>query len=141
MALWPLYARNNALLVRDATAAHLKQQLQAFVNLPPASDARTQGTQRAYDVLKSYLMLARPDKAEAGWLAKNMLKARRNGRGMSEGARQEMAPKLLGFYAQNLPSHPEWKIKPDAGLVTTVRQILLKQIGQRNAESGLYQTC
>ncbi len=125
--------------VRDATAAHLKQQLQAFVNLPPASDARTQGTQRAYDVLKSYLMLARPDKAEAGWLAKNMLKAWPKRQGMSDGAWQEMAPKLLGFYAQNLPSHPEWKIKPDAGLVTTVRQILLKQIGQRNAESGLYQ--
>lgn len=126
-------------MVRDATAAHLKQQLQAFVNLPPASDARTQGTQRAYDVLKSYLMLARPDKAEAGWLAKNMLKAWPKRQGMSDGAWQEMAPKLLGFYAQNLPSHPEWKIKPDAGLVTTVRQILLKQIGQRNAESGLYQ--
>ncbi|HGD3556780.1 TPA: ImcF-related family protein [Enterobacter hormaechei] len=139
VALWPLYARNNALLVRDATAAHLKQQLQAFVNLPPASDARTQGTQRAYDVLKSYLMLARPDKAEAGWLAKNMLKAWPKRQGMSDGAWQEMAPKLLGFYAQNLPSHPEWKIKPDAGLVTTVRQMLLKQIGQRNAESGLYQ--
>ncbi|ELK1176005.1 ImcF-related family protein, partial [Escherichia coli] len=35
--------------------------------------------------------------------------------------------------------HPEWKIKPDDELISTVRQILLKQIGQRNAESGLYQ--
>ncbi len=56
-----------------------------------------------------------------------------------DGTWQDLAPKLLGFYAQNLPSHPEWKIKPDAELISTVRQILLKQIGQRNAESGLYQ--
>lgn len=137
--LWPLYAKNNAQLMRDVTADHLRQQLNAFVQLPPASDARAQGTQRTYDVLKSYLMMARPDKADAGWLAKNVLAAWPKRQGISDGAWQELAPKLLGFYAQNLPSHPEWKIKPDAGLVTTVRQILLKQIGQRNAESGLYQ--
>lgn len=138
-ALWPLYAKNNAQLMRDATADHLRQQLNAFVQLPPASDARAQGTQRTYDVLKSYLMLARPDKADAGWLAKSVQAAWPKRRNVPDGAWQEMAPKLLGFYAQNLPSHPEWKIKPDAELIGTVRQILLKQIGQRNAESGLYQ--
>ncbi|MBF1962022.1 ImcF-related family protein [Enterobacter hormaechei] len=138
-ALWPLYAKNNAQLMRDATADHFRQQLNAFVQLPPASDARAQGTQRTYDVLKSYLMLARPDKADADWLAKSVLAAWPKRRNVPDGAWQEMAPKLLGFYAQNLPAHPEWKIKPDAELIGTVRQILLKQIGQRNAESGLYQ--
>ncbi|EGT5656542.1 type VI secretion protein VasK [Citrobacter braakii] len=138
-ALWPLYAKNNIQLMRDATADHLKQQLTAFVKLPPASDARTQGTQHTYDVLKSYLMMARPDKADAGWLAKNVLASWPTRQSVQDGAWQEMAPKLVGFYAQNLPSHPEWKIKPDAELISTVRQILLKQIGQRNAESGLYQ--
>jgi type VI secretion system protein ImpL len=138
-ALWPLYARNNALLMRDDTADQLKQQLSAFVQLPPASDARTQITQRTYDVLKSYLMMVRPDKADAGWLAKNVLTTWPKRQEVPDGTWQELAPKLLGFYAQNLPSHPEWKIKPDAELISTVRQILLKQIGQRNAESGLYQ--
>lgn len=138
-ALWPLYARNNVLLMRDATAEHLKQQLQAFVNLPPASDARAQGMRRAYDVLKSYLMLARPDKSDAVWLAKDILVSWPGRLDVAEGAWQELAPKLLGFYAQNLPTHPQWKIQPDTELVATVRQILIKQIGQRNAESGLYQ--
>lgn len=138
-ALWPLYAKNNAQLMRDATADSLRQQLNAFVQLPPASDARTQGTQHTYDILKSYLMLARPDKADAGWLAKNALKALPKRRNVPDGIWQNLAPKLLGFYAQNLPAHPEWKIKPDDELISTVRQILLKQIGQRNAESGLYQ--
>lgn len=138
-ALWPLYAKNNAQLMRDATADHLKQQLNAFVQLPPASDARMQGTQRTYDVLKAYLMMTRPDKADEGWLAKNVLITWPKRQNVADGTWQEIAPKLLGFYAQNLPTHPEWKIKPDAELISTVRQILLKQIGQRNAEAGLYQ--
>ncbi|MFZ4833751.1 ImcF-related family protein [Rouxiella sp. Mn2063] len=138
-ALWPLYARNNAQLMRDATYEYLQQQLNAFVQLPPASDARSQGTQRAYSLLKGYLMLARPDKADADWMAKHVLTAWPKRQGISEGIWQSLAPKLLGFYAQNLPAHPEWKTKPDAELISTVRQILLKQIGQRNAESGLYQ--
>lgn len=138
-ALWPLYAKNNAQLMRDATAEHLKQQLNTFVQLPPASDARMQGTQRTYDVLKAYLMMARPDKADEGWLAKNVLITWPKRQNVPDGTWQEIAPKLLGFYAQNLPTHPEWKIKPDAELISTVRQILLKQIGQRNAEAGLYQ--
>lgn len=138
-ALWPLYARNNQVLMRDALAAQLHQQLTAFVQLPPGSDARTSATQRAYGLLKGYLMLARPDKADASWLSTNMLKAWPKRAGVADSAWQTQAPKLLGFYAQNLPAHPEWKIKPDVDLVSTVRQILLKQIGQRNAESGLYQ--
>ncbi|MEN5017999.1 ImcF-related family protein [Erwinia sp. Eh17-17] len=138
-ALWPLYAHNNNLLMRDATAAYLSQQLDAFVQLPPASQARTQGTQRAYQLLKGYLMLARPDNADADWLAKNMLLSWPKRQGVPDGTWQALAPKLLGFYAQNLPAHPEWRTKPDAQLVSNVRQILLKQIGQRNAESGLYQ--
>ncbi|KEY57885.1 ImcF-related family protein [Serratia sp. DD3] len=138
-ALWPLYTRNNTQLMRDATAEHLKQQLIAFIQLPPASDDRTQGTQRAYNLLKGYLMLSRPDKADADWLAKNILIEWPQRQDVAQGTWQELAPKLLGFWAQNLPTHPEWKIKLDTELVNTVRQILLKQIGQRNAESGLYQ--
>lgn len=138
-ALWPLYARNNQMLMRDVLARELHRQLDAFVQLPPASDARVSATQQTYNLLKGYLMLARPDKADASWLATNMLKAWPKRAGVADSVWRTQAPKLLGFYAQNLPAHPEWKIKPDADLVGTVRQILLKQIGQRNAESGLYQ--
>ena len=138
-ALWPLYARNNQALMRDALAAELHRQLSAFVQLPPASDARTAATRKTYDLLKGYLMLAQPDKADAPWFASHMLKLWPARAGVSGSAWQTQAPKLLGFYAQNLPAHPQWKIKPDAVLIGTVRQILLKQIGQRNGESGLYQ--
>ncbi|HDS1153309.1 TPA: type VI secretion protein VasK [Pluralibacter gergoviae] len=137
--LWPLYARNNVLLVRDAAAKQLAARLQFFVNLPPASEARSRETKRAYDALKSYLMLSRPDKADAPWLARNILAFWPAREEVAPGVWQQLAPKLLGFYARNLPAHPEWKTTPDNALVGTVRQILLKQIGQRNAEAGLYQ--
>ncbi|WP_105653042.1 ImcF-related family protein [Cronobacter malonaticus] len=137
--LWPRYGQNSKLLLRDDMAEQLHQQLEAFVRLPPLSKARVEGTQRAYDVLKGYLMLAQPDKLEAGWLAKTLTNAWPKRQGVTDGLWQALSPKLLAFYAQNLSAHPEWKIKPDAELISTVRQILLKQIGQRNAETGLYQ--
>lgn len=138
-ALWPLYARNNKQLMGNASAAHLGGELDRFIRLSPASDARTQGKQQAYHLLKAYLMLARPDKADADWLAKNALTLWPARQGVADSTWQDLAPKLLGFWMQNLPAHPEWKIAPDAELVSTVRQILLKQIVQSNAESGLYQ--
>ncbi|MDN6634258.1 MAG: type VI secretion protein VasK, partial [Enterobacterales bacterium] len=59
--------------------------------------------------------------------------------GVAPGLWQGMAPSLWTFYAENLPAHPEWRIKPDTALVAQVRQVLLNQIGQRNAEATLYQ--
>ena len=138
-SLWPLYARVNNALMRDVAAQTLKAQLDDFVRLPPASSERLNSTQHTYDLLKGYLMLARPDKADAEWLAKNTPQLWPQREGVQKATWQTLAPKLLGFWAQNVPQHPEWKIKPDSQLTSTVRQILLKQIGQRNAESGLYQ--
>ncbi|MCW2457607.1 UNVERIFIED_ORG: type VI secretion system protein ImpL [Rahnella aquatilis] len=139
MALWPLYARNNALLMRDTTAQQLKTRLQAFVRLPPASDERAKGAQQAYLLLKSYLMMSRPDKADAPWMAKYILTVWPQRDGVPATTWQVLAPSLMGFYGQNLAAHPEWAVTPDSELVGTVRQILLKQIGQHNADPGLYQ--
>ncbi|WP_368911666.1 ImcF-related family protein, partial [Proteus vulgaris] len=46
---------------------------------------------------------------------------------------------LLTFYASQLPYHEEWIIKPNRTLVAGSRTILIRQIGQRNGESALYQ--
>ncbi len=139
MVLWPLYARNNALLMRDTTAQQLKARLRAFVRLPPASDERAKGAQQAYGLLKGYLMMSRPDKADAPWMAKNILTIWPQRDDVPAGTWQALAPSLMGFWGQNLAAHPEWSVTPDSELVGTVRQILLKQIGQHNADSGLYQ--
>lgn len=138
-ALWPIYARHYHQLMGDAAAAHLKQQLTHFITLPPGSGARTQGTLQAYKQLKAYLMLARPDKADAAWLAQQLPSLWPKRQSVPENSWRDVAPKLLGFWAHNVQAHPQWKIAPDADVIAAVRQILLKHIGQRNAESALYQ--
>jgi Rhs element Vgr protein len=51
---------------------------------------------------------------------------------------QGVSPALWKFYSEQLPAHPQWRIEPDAKLVAQVRQILLAQLGRRNAEASQY---
>lgn len=60
----PLYAQNAHLLLRDAAAAHLEQQLRTFIRLPPDSPQRGKMAKAAYDQLRLYLMLAQPQHME-----------------------------------------------------------------------------
>ena len=123
-AVWPLYVEANDRLLRNPAASDLERQLTALVNLAPGSPARAKRAQQAYDQLKAYLMLARPEKAEADFLVDSV------------GANQ---PAMWRFYAEHLPNHPEWAIKPNPRLIGQVRQVLLAELGQRNAEATLYQ--
>lgn len=120
-AVWPFYTQANNQLLRDPAVAELEKRLKALVNLPPASSQRTQ---QAYIYLKAYLMLARPEKADAAFLAETL--------GAAE-------PALWTFYGQHLPEHPDWAIKANLRLIAQTRQVLLRELGQRNAESSLYQ--
>ncbi|MCW1248552.1 ImcF-related family protein, partial [Pseudomonas sp. SAICEU22] len=79
----------------------------------------------AYDQLKAYLMMARPEKAEAELLVKTF--------GHTEPIRENVAPALWRtlapgfwqFYAEHLAAHPDWRIEADPRLVAQVRQALL----------------
>lgn len=123
-AVWPLYTQANNQLLRDPAVSELEKRLKALVNLPPASPQRAKRAQQAYDYLKAYLMLARPDKADAAFLAETL--------GATE-------PALWAFYGQHLSDHPDWAIKADLRLIAQTRQVLLRELGQRNAEATLYQ--
>lgn len=123
-AVWPLYTQANSQLLRDPAATELEKRLKALVSLPPASPQRAKRAQQTYDYLKAYLMLARPEKADAAFLAETL--------GTAE-------PALWTFYGQHLPEHPDWAIKADLRLIAQTRQVLLRELGQRNAESSLYQ--
>lgn len=120
-AVWPLYTQAHNQLLRDPAVAELEKRLKALVNLPPASSQRAQ---QAYDYLKAYLMLARPEKADSAFLVQTL--------GATE-------PELWTFYGQHLSLHPDWAIKADLRLIAQTRQVLLRELGQRNAESSLYQ--
>lgn len=123
-AVWPLYEQANNRLLRDPAVSALEKRLNALVKLPPASTQRAEQARETYGYLKAYLMLARPEKADPAFLTETL--------GKTE-------PALWTFFGQHLPYHPDWAIKPDLRLIAQTRQVLLRELGQRNAESSLYQ--
>lgn len=138
-ALWPHYDAANLRLLRGQAADELHRNLSEMAALPPDSPKRAKLARAGYDSLKAYLMMANPDKADAEFLTRVLSANEPTRTGVAPGLWQGMAPSLWTFYAENLPDHPEWRIKPDTALVAQVRQVLLNQIGQRNAEATLYQ--
>nr|WP_310607492.1 ImcF-related family protein [Buttiauxella brennerae] len=138
-ALWPWYGLANNRLIRDAAVASLHDKLSKMADLPPDSPQRVQLAKPGYDQLKAYLMMVRPEKADAAFYAQVMKTVETGREGMSPALWQSLSPDLWRFYAANLASQPAWKIAPDTALVNQARQVLLEQIGQRNAESTLYE--
>ena len=137
--MWPRYVEANNRLIRDPAAANLQRQLNALISLPPGSEQRAERAQSAYEQLKAYLMLARPQKVNAGFLTKALTNAEPSRAGVSPGLWQGLSPTLWQFYGEHLVAHPDWAIKADPTLVALTRQVLLGQLGQRNAETSLYQ--
>ncbi|UVW54818.1 ImcF-related family protein [Klebsiella variicola] len=138
-ALFPRYGERAQPLLRDAAARHLEEQLTAFVQLPPDSPLREKMTKTAYDQLKLYLMLARPERMDAAWFAGALMREWSQRSGIADAVWQGSGPSLLAFYAASLASHPQWRLHTDDVLVSQVRTRLIRQLGQRNSESTLYQ--
>ncbi|AEX50499.1 putative membrane protein [Rahnella aquatilis CIP 78.65 = ATCC 33071] len=138
-ALWPHYLKINNTFIRDAAASKLTQQMNALLSLPPDSPQRGLMARQAYDQLKAYLMMARPEKMDAQYFTTTMMKQWPQRNGVSDAVWRNYGPSLLSFYAQNLSAHPQWKITQDEAMVGQVRTLLLRQIGMRNAEASLYQ--
>ncbi|ECI6680383.1 type VI secretion protein VasK [Salmonella enterica subsp. enterica] len=138
-AAFPGYAQAANRLVRDPTVAHLQQQLNTFVALPPNSPQRTSTGEQRYKQLKALLMTSRPEKADAAFFSATLMADGLRYEDVSEGVRQSVLPSLLTFWMANLPEHPQWKTAPSPELTGAVRKILLRQIGVRNAENTLYQ--
>ncbi|AHJ76603.1 ImcF-related family protein [Kosakonia sacchari] len=138
-AMLPLYGVANNRLIRDPANAALAQKLSVLAGTPPDSGQRAQLAKPGYDQLKAWLMMARPDKADGAYYAQTMKTVQPTRMGISTGLWQSLSPDLWAFYISELPKRPQWKITPDAQLVSQSRQILLQQIGRRNAESTLYE--
>jgi len=138
-AMLPWYGMANNRLIRDPANAALRQKLSTLVNSAPNSNQRSQLAKPGYDRLKAWLMMARPDKADGVFYAQTMKTVQPIHEGISPGLWQSLAPDLWRFYLNELPHQPQWKIAPDSTLVSQSRQVLLQQIGRRNAESTLYE--
>lgn len=138
-ALWPHYVESNNRLMRDPAVENLQRQLDTLINLAPDSPDRARYARVAYDQLKAYLMMARPEKTDSVFLAKTLSEAEPLRAGLSPGIWQSLSPTLWQFYSVQLAVHPEWRIAADWKRVAQVRQVLLGQLGRRNAEASLYQ--
>ncbi|MDK9364715.1 ImcF-related family protein [Lelliottia sp. V106_12] len=138
-ALWPRYRDSAQPLLRDAAAAHLQKQLNAFNALPPDSPLREQMAKATYDQLKLYLMLARPEHMDAAWFSASLLQAWPQRAGVTTSIWQGVAPSLLTFYGAQLIAHPQWRLRADESMVSQSRSLLVRLMGMRNSESTLYQ--
>lgn len=138
-AVLPWYGVANNRLIRDPANQALTQKLSALANTAPNSDQRAQLAKPGYDQLKAWLMMARPDKADGAHYARTLKAVQPTRTGISTGLWQSLSPDLRAFYITELPEQPQWTITPDAQLVSQSRQVLLQQIGRRNAESTLYE--
>ncbi|PKH22402.1 type VI secretion protein VasK [Enterobacterales bacterium CwR94] len=138
-AMLPWYGVANNRLIRDPANVALAQKLGALTASTPGSDQRAQLAKPGYDQLKAWLMMAHPDKADGTFYAQTMKTVQPTQMGISTGLWQSLSPDLWAFYITGLPQQPQWKITPDAQLVSQSRQVLLQQIGQSNAESTLYE--
>nr|WP_314420920.1 ImcF-related family protein [uncultured Erwinia sp.] len=138
-AMLPWYGVANNRLIRDPANAALIKKLNALVNSAPGSDSRRQLAKSGYGQLKAWLMMSRPDKADGAFYAQTMKVVQPTHPGISASLWQSLSPDLWAFYIAQLPQQPQWKIAPDASLVSQSRQVLLQQMGRRNAESTLYE--
>ncbi|CAG7701587.1 unnamed protein product, partial [Allacma fusca] len=138
-ALLPWYGVAARRLIHEPARIALEDKLNYLASLPAASPLRATLAQPGYKQLKAWLMMARPERAEPAFYAQTMATVQPEYPGISTSLWQTLAPDLWAFYAASLPSQPEWRIKPNASLLSQVRQVLLLQTGQRNAEMTLYQ--
>ncbi|MCW4990239.1 ImcF-related family protein [Enterobacter mori] len=137
-AMLPWYGVANNRLIRDPANVALKQKLTALVSSPPNSEQRTQLAKHGYDQLKAWLMMAHPNQVDGVFFAQTMKTVQPLQTGISTGLWQSLSPDLWAFYLSVLPEQPQWAIKPEPSLVSQSRQVLLQQVGHRNAESTLY---
>ncbi|WP_396673371.1 ImcF-related family protein [Morganella psychrotolerans] len=136
--LWPVYSKTILPLLRNAAGGHLEAQLQALAQLPPDSPERTAAAAPAYQALKAYLMMSQPERMDPAFFAETVLHVWPQHEGMTDGQWMALGNELLTFYAKQLPAHPEWVIKRNKTLVSRTRTLLIREMGQRNGESALY---
>ncbi|MBB3213269.1 type VI secretion system protein ImpL [Herbaspirillum sp. Sphag1AN] len=139
-ALWRPYEEASQRLLVAPVQQTLESELIDLAQL--RSDQLDQQPERyALDgqlSLKTYLMLAEPQRSESAFLKPQLLQRWQLDTQLAPGEQIDLAERLLGFYSEHLPSHPDWRITPSVDLVTAARQTLLAAIGVEQADTTLY---
>ncbi|UIF91548.1 ImcF-related family protein [Cupriavidus sp. UYPR2.512] len=139
--LWKPYAQASRQLLVTPVQEALEASLTDLAQM--RTDSLDEQTSRwaleGHQGLKTYLMLAYPERADAAFLAPQLAQHWSTDARITPGERQDLAGRLLNFYANHLKANPGWHIQPRPELVAGARQTLLAVIGQRNAEETIYQ--
>ncbi|KVN70136.1 type VI secretion protein VasK [Burkholderia ubonensis] len=144
-ALWPSYtlAVNSVLVtpIREKLEQRL-HQLASLSDAEIASGGNTQ-VQAAYDTLKAYMMLAKPERAMAAFLTPELVAtaapARPTDSPLSSGAWEDLRRRTIAFFANHLGQRKLPAITPDLGLVASTRQTVIGVRGIQNSTDAVYQ--
>ncbi|MDN7425896.1 ImcF-related family protein [Burkholderia sp. AU45388] len=149
-ALWPSYAGAANRILIAPIRQKLEARLQQLASLSDAqiADGGDAQTQAAYDTLKTYLMLAKPERAVAAFLtpqlAATAVPARPSNSSLSPGAWEDLRLHAIAFFANHLGRAPAsnasaFAITPDGNLIASARQTVIGVRGIQNSTDALYQ--
>lgn len=149
-ALWPSYANAASRILVAPIRQKLEERLRQLGSLSDAQiasggDAQVQA---AYDTLKAYLMLARPQHAVAGFLTPQLVAttapARPVNSNLSPGTWEDLRQHAIAFFANHLgrdstSNATALAIVPDGNLIASARQTVIGVRGIQNSKDALYQ--
>ncbi|WP_439889624.1 ImcF-related family protein [Ralstonia sp. 25C] len=149
-ALWPEYASAAARIVATPIRRNLEERLHDLASL---TDAQIAGSgkdqvQAAYDTLKTYLMLAKPERASTAFLTPHLLAsgapARPRNSELTPGTWEDVRSHVIAFYVDHIghavpaPGSPQ-SSSADPALVAAARQTIISVRGIQNSTEAVYQ--
>ncbi|WP_442793651.1 ImcF-related family protein [Paraburkholderia sp. ZP32-5] len=149
-ALWPSYeiAAGRILVgpIREKLEARL-HQLASLTDAEIASGGNSQ-VQAAYDTLKAYMMLAKPERAVAAFLTPQLVATtaptRPDNSALTVGAWEDLRQHAITFFANHLgrrvsTTGSSLAIVADNGLIAAARQTIIGVRGIQNSTDAVYQ--
>ncbi|CAM2174283.1 type VI secretion system protein ImpL [Burkholderia latens] len=144
-ALWPGYANAASHILVAPIRQKLEERLHHLAALSDAeiaSGGHAQ-VQAAYDTLKAYLMLARPERALAAFLTPQLVATaaptRPANSPLTSGAWEDLRQHTIAFFAGHLSRGRLPAMTPDPGLVASTRQTVIGVRGIQNSTDAVYQ--
>ncbi len=140
--LWQTYTPAGRRLLVLPVQQGLESSLTtvAAMRTDVADPATTRQAVQGHKTLKTYLMLAEPARADAPLMEPELTRNWLTHASLTTGEQQDLAHQFFPFFAQHLPAHPDWAIRPRADLVSGTRQTLLAIMGTKNSTDTLYRS-
>ncbi|WP_250494263.1 ImcF-related family protein [Caballeronia sp. GAWG1-1] len=143
--LWPAYLNAASRVLIVPIKAKLENRLSQLASLSDAEIASggNAQVQAAYDTLRTYLMLANPEHADATFLTTQLLAtnepARQQDATLTQGAWEDLRQHAIAFYASHLKHGASPALTPDAALIASARQTIIGVRGIQNSTDAIYQ--